>query len=101
MLSNGYIKPYYGSYEVEAHILYLYPYNAELMLLYFLSGGPGSRGSPGVVTEESLLSILRRPSNIQNDDSNAYEELNNIEKLVDGKSICPCTLIGSLMSLLC
>lgn len=45
------------------------------------------------MTEEGLMSMLRRPASamgsrkMQNDDSNAYDELTILQKLVDGKSI--------------
>ena len=52
-------------------------------------GSPGPVGSPGAVSEENLLNILRRPqranSDYQNDDTNAYDELANLQKLVEGK----------------
>lgn len=44
-------------------------------------------GSPGQVTEENLLSILRRPmgdNNIQSDDTNAYDELKSLEEKLEG-----------------
>lgn len=56
----------------------------------FLTGTPGVYGAPGVVTEEGLLSMLRRPGTgnvegVQNDGSSAYDELTNIEQVIDGK----------------
>ena len=51
-------------------------------------------GAPGVVSEDGLLSMLRRPGRtggsalgVQNDDSSAYHELTNIERHIDGMVI--------------
>lgn len=56
------------------------------MFMLLVTGAAGATGSPGSVSEENLLDILKRPetSDIQSDDTNAYDELNNIKQIVDG-----------------